>query len=145
MEPHRVVSHDEWIAARKAHLAEEKAFTRARDALSRKRRELPWEKVDKTYVFDGADGKETLADLFDGQRTKVGCHYEGPSWEASDGSTVRKSDEKNAVKMADAPNRDKDIPWLLIKVTAVRPSISSVTDVLAAITAKAAAASMVKE
>ena len=45
MEAHRVVSHDEWIAARKAYLAEEKAFTRTRDALSAKRRALPWEKV----------------------------------------------------------------------------------------------------
>ena len=47
MEPHKIVPHAEWIAARKAHLAEEKAFTRARDALSRKRRELPWEKIEK--------------------------------------------------------------------------------------------------
>ena len=52
MEPHKVVSQDEWIAARKAHLADEKTFTKARDALSKKRRELPWEKVEKNYVFD---------------------------------------------------------------------------------------------
>ena len=64
MEPHKVVSHDEWTAARKAHLAEEKAFTRARDALARKRRELPWEKVEKNYVFDTPAGKQSLADLF---------------------------------------------------------------------------------
>ncbi len=56
MESHKIVSHDEWVAARKAHLVEEKAFTRARDALSRKRRELPWEKIAKTYVFDGPNG-----------------------------------------------------------------------------------------
>ena len=67
MEPHEIVSRDEWIAARKAHLAEEKTFTRARDALSRKRRELPWEKVAKAYAFDGAGGKETLANLFGGK------------------------------------------------------------------------------
>ena len=48
MQPHKIVSRDEWLAARKAHLADEKAFTRARDELSRKRRDLPWEKVDKT-------------------------------------------------------------------------------------------------
>src|SRR5271155_4525009 len=66
MEPHKIVSHDVWIAARKSHLAEEKAFTRARDALSRQRRELPWEKVEKNYVFEGPHGKETLADLFGG-------------------------------------------------------------------------------
>ena len=67
MQPHKIVSHDEWLAARKAHLADEKAFTHARDALSRKRRELPWEKVDKNYVFDTPDGKKTLADLFEWQ------------------------------------------------------------------------------
>ena len=65
---HRVVSHEEWIAARRAHLADEKAFTRARDALSRKRRELPWERVDKAYAFEGPNGKETLADLFGGKQ-----------------------------------------------------------------------------
>ena len=66
MEPHKVVSRDEWLAARKAHLANEKEFTTARDELSRQRRELPWVKVDKNYVFDGPNGKETLADLFGG-------------------------------------------------------------------------------
>ncbi|MGA3309316.1 MAG: thioredoxin family protein [Xanthobacteraceae bacterium] len=81
MEPHKIVSHDEWLAARKAHLADEKAFTRARDALSRKRRELPWEKVDKSYVFDGANGKETLADLFGGKSQLIVYHFMlGPDW-----------------------------------------------------------------
>ena len=60
MEPHKVVSHDDWIAARKAYLAEEKAFTKARDALSRKRRALPWEKVEKNYVFDYTE-RQTIA------------------------------------------------------------------------------------
>ena len=82
MEPHKIVSHDEWVAARKAHLAEEKTFTRARDALSRKRRELPWEKVDKNYVFDGPNGKETLADLFGGKSQLIIYHFMlGPDWE----------------------------------------------------------------
>jgi len=82
VEPHKVVSHDQWIAARKAHLAEEKVFTRARDALSRKRRELPWEKVEKTYVFDGPNGKETLADLFGGKSQLIVYHFMlGPDWD----------------------------------------------------------------
>ncbi len=82
MEPHRIVSKDEWLAARKAYLAEEKAFTRARDELSRKRRELPWEKVEKTYVFDGPHGKETFADLFDGKSQLIVYHFMlGPGWE----------------------------------------------------------------
>ena len=61
--PHQIVSRDEWLAARKALLAKEKAFTKERDALSQERRRLPWVKVDKTYVFEGPAGKETLADL----------------------------------------------------------------------------------
>jgi predicted dithiol-disulfide oxidoreductase (DUF899 family) len=81
MEPHRIVSRDEWIIARKAHLAEEKAFTRARDALSRKRRELPWVKVDKAYGFDGPNGKETLADLFGNKSQLIVYHFMlGPDW-----------------------------------------------------------------
>jgi len=82
MQPHKIVSHEEWIAARKAHLADEKAFTRARDALSRKRRELPWEKIEKAYVFDGPNGKETLADLFGGKSQLIVYHFMlGPDWE----------------------------------------------------------------
>ena len=83
MEPHTIVSHDEWIAARKAYLVEEKAFSRARDALARKRRELPWERVDKRYTFDGPNGKETLADLFGGKSQLIVYHFMlGPGWEA---------------------------------------------------------------
>ncbi|HKM87744.1 MAG TPA: thioredoxin family protein [Xanthobacteraceae bacterium] len=82
MQPQKIVSHEEWLVARKAHLAEEKAFTRARDALSRKRRELPWEKVEKNYVFDGPNGKETLADLFGGKSQLIVYHFMlGPDWE----------------------------------------------------------------
>ena len=62
-----VVSHDEWLAARRDFLAKEKEFTRLRDELSAQRRELPWEKVEKEYVFDSPNGKVTLAELFDGR------------------------------------------------------------------------------
>ncbi len=87
MEPHKVVSHDEWTAARKAYLAEEKAFSKARDALSKKRRELPWEKVEKNYVFDTPDGKQSLAALFGGKNQSksqlIVYHFMlGPGWEA---------------------------------------------------------------
>ena len=61
---HRVVSKDEWLAARKAHLAEEKELTHAREELARRRRELPWVKVEKNYVFDTPSGKRTLADHY---------------------------------------------------------------------------------
>ena len=81
--PHRVVPHDEWIKARQAFLAEEKEFTRRRDELSRKRRELPWEGVTKEYVFDGPDGQESLADLFAGRSQLIVYHFMfGPDWNA---------------------------------------------------------------
>lgn len=72
---HQVVSRDEWIAARKVHLANEKKFTRMRDELSAERRALPWVKIDKNYVFDGPNGKETLSDLFGGNSQLVIYHF----------------------------------------------------------------------
>jgi len=77
----KVVSHEEWLAARKKFLAKEKEFSRQRDELSRLRRELPWEKVEKKYVFEGANGTETLADLFDGRSQLLIYHFMfGPGW-----------------------------------------------------------------
>ena len=67
MQPHKIVSHQEWIEARKALLAHEKELTRARDRLSEERRALPWVKVDKPYPFDSVDGNKTLSDLFEGR------------------------------------------------------------------------------
>ncbi len=64
---HNVVSRDEWLKARVAHLAAEKEFTRKRDELSRQRRELPWVRMEKNYVFEGPNGPETLAELFGGR------------------------------------------------------------------------------
>jgi len=56
---HEVVSPQQWIARRKELLRKEKEFTKLRDDLSRQRRELPWEKVEKQYLFDGPNGNET--------------------------------------------------------------------------------------
>lgn len=82
MPSHKVVSREEWLEARKAHLAKEKDFTRLRDELSRQRRELPWVRVEKRYVFDGPGGKETLADLFGGRSQLIVYHFMfGPGWE----------------------------------------------------------------
>ena len=79
---HQVVSPDEWIAARKAFLQREKEFTRLRDQLSAERRALPWVRVEKEYVFEGPDGKETLADLFAGRSQLIVQHFMfGPDWE----------------------------------------------------------------
>jgi len=72
---HPVVSHEEWLAARRALLEKEKEFTRQGDELSRQVRELPWEVVTKAYVFDGADGKVALTDLFDGRSQLVIYHF----------------------------------------------------------------------
>jgi predicted dithiol-disulfide oxidoreductase (DUF899 family) len=78
---HQIVSRDEWTAARLRLLAEEKELTRMRDKLSARRRELPWVAVDKTYVFDGPNGKETLAELFAGRSQLVIKHFMlGPGW-----------------------------------------------------------------
>src|SRR5437660_12807539 len=71
---HRVVPHEEWLAARKQLLADEKEFTRLRDRLSQQRRDLPWEPVDKEYVFEGPKGRQTLAELFDGRGQLVVYH-----------------------------------------------------------------------
>ena len=74
MVAHKVVSHDEWVAARKKHLAKEKEFTHLRDQLSRERRGLPWELVDKDYTFEGERGKVSLQDLFGGRSQLVVYH-----------------------------------------------------------------------
>ena len=77
----KVVSRAEWIAARKQLLKEEKEVTRLRDLLSQQRRELPWVKVDKNYVFDAPGGKKTLADLFEGRSQLIVYHFMfGPEW-----------------------------------------------------------------
>ena len=82
MEGHRTVSRDQWIEERRALLAREKEFTRLRDQLSRQRRELPWVRVDKDYVFEGANGKQTLSELFAGRQQLVVYHLMfDPSWE----------------------------------------------------------------
>ena len=82
LNPSKVVSRDEWLIARKDLLTREKELTRLRDEVSRHRRELPWVKIDKEYVFDGPDGKETLADLLDGRSQLIVYHFMlGPGWE----------------------------------------------------------------
>ncbi len=83
MQPHRIVSREEWIEARKAHMAHEKEFTRARDRLAEERRALPWVKVDKDYVFAGPNGAAHLADLFKGRPQLIVQHFMfAPDWDA---------------------------------------------------------------
>ena len=79
---HHVVSHSEWIEARKALLDKEKHFTKLRDELSQQRRKLPWEKVETNYIFDAPSGQVSLADLFNGRNQLIIYHFMyGPDWE----------------------------------------------------------------
>lgn len=84
MQPNPIVSQDEWLAARSALLTKEKAHMRAGDALAAERRTLPWLKVEKSYVFDTARGRRTLAELFEGCQQLIVHHLMfAPEWEAA--------------------------------------------------------------
>lgn len=98
MENHRIVSRDEWIEARKQHLAKEKELTRLRDQLSAQRRDLPWVRVDKEYVFQGPNGKESLSELFGGTSQLVVQHFMfAPDWEAGCKSCAFWADNYNGI------------------------------------------------
>jgi predicted dithiol-disulfide oxidoreductase (DUF899 family) len=75
MSEHEIVTREQWTVARKAFLKKEKEFTRLRDKLSAERRELPWVRIEKTYVFDTPLGKRTLGDLFDGKSQLIIKHF----------------------------------------------------------------------
>lgn len=81
--PHpKIVSRDEWLAARKKHLAHEKKVTKQRDKLHAERRRLPMVKIDKEYVFGGPEGKRSLRDLFDSRRQLIVYHFMfDPEWD----------------------------------------------------------------
>jgi predicted dithiol-disulfide oxidoreductase (DUF899 family) len=90
----RVVSRDEWLAARKDLLAREKELTRQRDAMSAERRRLPMVRIEKQYVFEGPDGKASLLDLFEGCRQLIVGHFMfDPSWEEGCPSCSAGADE----------------------------------------------------
>jgi len=83
MTDHNVASRDEWLAAREELLKREKEHTRLGDELARKRRELPWVKVQEEYSFDTDDGEKTLTELFDGRSQLLVYHFMfGPSYAA---------------------------------------------------------------
>jgi predicted dithiol-disulfide oxidoreductase (DUF899 family) len=75
MQPHKIASREDWLAARKWLLGKERELTHLRDQLNAERRALPWVKVDKAYVFDTPSGKESLADLFDGRSQLAVYHF----------------------------------------------------------------------
>jgi predicted dithiol-disulfide oxidoreductase (DUF899 family) len=82
MDKHEVVSREAWVEARKALLVEEKAHSRARDALSRKQRALPWVKIEQDYAFDTPQGKKSLSELFGDASQLIVYHFMfGPDWD----------------------------------------------------------------
>jgi predicted dithiol-disulfide oxidoreductase (DUF899 family) len=82
MQSHPVVSREEWIVARKSHLAREKEYTHARERLAEERRALPWVRVEKDYSFDGPEGRVSLGDLFKGRSQLVVQHLMfAPGWD----------------------------------------------------------------
>jgi predicted dithiol-disulfide oxidoreductase (DUF899 family) len=83
MQP-RIVSRDQWLAARKAHLKSEKALTRMRDLVAAERRSLPWVKIEKDYVFDTTEGKRTLPELF-GRNSQLIIHHFMWRWDLDQG------------------------------------------------------------
>jgi predicted dithiol-disulfide oxidoreductase (DUF899 family) len=95
---HQVVSPSEWLDARKKLLQQEREFTHIRDQLSRQRRELPWVKVEKDYVFDGPNGKTSLAELFEDRSQLVVYHFMfAPDWEEGCPSCSFWADNFNAI------------------------------------------------
>ena len=77
----KVVPPAEWLNARVELLKKEKELTHLRDELTRQRMQLPWEKVEKNYIFESANGRESLADLFGGRSQLIVYHFMlGPDW-----------------------------------------------------------------
>jgi predicted dithiol-disulfide oxidoreductase (DUF899 family) len=84
MQPSRVVSREEWNAARRDFLVREKAHMRAGDALAKERRALPWMKIEKPYAFDTERGRRTLAELFEDRPQLIVHHFMfAPEWDAA--------------------------------------------------------------
>ena len=98
MQNKNIVSRQEWLEERRKFLQEEKDFTRLRDQLSQRRRELPWVRVDKEYVFDGAVGKQSLSGLFEGRSQLIVYHFMyGPDWEEGCPSCSYLADNFNGI------------------------------------------------
>ncbi len=109
----QVVSRDEWLVARKELLAEEKALTRARDALNTKRRELPMVRIDKEYIFEGPGGKASLLDLFDGRRQLIVGHFMfSPDWDEGCSSCSAGADEMSGGLLAHLHTRDTTMVYV---------------------------------
>ena len=103
----KVVTRDEWLAARTQLLSEEKAMTRVRDVLSTKRRQLPMVQIREDYVFEGPEGKRSLGDLFDGCRQLIIQHFMfDPEWEEGCPSCSASADEMSPGLVAHLRSRE---------------------------------------
>ena len=112
IQQHPVVSHEDWLSERKALLAKEKEFTRLRDELSQQRRNLSWEAVEKDYVFEGADGQQSLSDLFGDSSQLIVYHFMfDPEWEAGCKSCSFWADNFNGI---DIHLQHRDVSFLAI-------------------------------
>lgn len=112
MTSHTVVSQENWLTARKELLVKEKEFTRLRDQLSAERRELPWVKVDKDYIFEGVEGEQSLAELFDNKSQLMIYHFMlGPDWEEGCPSCSFLADNFNGI---DIHLAHRDITFLAV-------------------------------
>jgi predicted dithiol-disulfide oxidoreductase (DUF899 family) len=102
-----VTSRQEWLAARKELLQKEKEFTRLRDALNTSRRNLPMVRIDKEYVFEGPDGKVSLADMFGTSSQLIIQHvmYD-PEWDDACPSCTAALDEMSAGLLRNLRSRD---------------------------------------
>lgn len=97
---HPVVPADRWLAARRKLLARERELTHLHDQVARERRALPWQRVEKDYVFDTPDGKRRLADLFEGRRQLLVQHFMlGPGWEEGCKSCSYMADHIDGMKL----------------------------------------------
>src|SRR6201996_1696648 len=105
----QVVSRTEWVEARRQLLAEEKKLTRQRDALNAERRRLPMVRIEQDYVFEGPDGKASLADLFGGHGQLIVQHVMfGPDWDAACPGCTASIDELAAGMLAHLRSRDTE-------------------------------------
>jgi len=95
---HQIVAHGDWLKARLDLLAAEKELTRRRDALTRRRMAMPWERVEKSYRFEGPTGALSLADLFDGRSQLIVYHFMfAPDWEEGCKSCSFMADNFNGI------------------------------------------------
>ena len=109
----KIVSRDEWLAARKALLAEEKEQTRRRDALNAERRRLPMVRIEKDYVFEGPEGRWCLLDLFEGRRQLIVGHFMfDPRWDDGCPSCTAGADEVSDGLLAHLHARDTTLAYV---------------------------------